>query len=207
MNIQLREMRLWLDYISIEALIDLIDDPNGSICQKILTDNRPLFEKARGSTHNHQAWEGGYLDHVTDCMNYARHVYDFDAAFGRPMPFSRSDALLILFLHDLEKPWRIIVDDLGNVSNRLGLDTKEAFKKFREDKLDEYGLELTPYQLNALTYVEGELKDYSSTRRMMNELAMFCHRVDGWSARERSDYPKTEGEDEWLGAGRFRTQS
>lgn len=83
-----REVHLWLDYISIEGLIDLIDDPNGSICRHILDKNRRLFEKARGSTHNHQTWVGGYIDHVTDGMNYARHLYAFDAAFGRSMPFS-----------------------------------------------------------------------------------------------------------------------
>ena len=95
---QPREVHLWLDYIHIEALIDLIEDPNGLICWKILTDNCGLFETARGSTHNHQMWEGGYIDHVTDGMNYTRHLYAFDEAFGRPLPFSLSDVLLIFFL-------------------------------------------------------------------------------------------------------------
>ena len=119
------------------------------------------------------------------------------------MRFSLSDVLLIFFLHDLEKPWRILVSEDGGRSNKPGLDTKEAFKQFREDKLAEYGLELTPYLMNALTYVEGELKDYSSKRRVMNELASFCHSVDTWSSRERYDYTRAEG-DEWTGAGRVR---
>lgn len=68
--------------------------------------------------------------------------------------------MLIMFLHDLEKTWRIDVIEDGTVRNRPGLDTKEAFKKFREDKLDEYGILLSEHQLNGLTYVEGEIKDY-----------------------------------------------
>lgn len=199
----MREVHLHLDYFPIEALLDLIDEPNGSICKRILGDHRALFERARGSTHNHQTWDGGYIDHVVDGMNYARHLYAFDAAFGRPLPFSLSDALLVFFLHDLEKPWRILVKD-GQASNRDGLATKDEFKKFREDKLAEYGLVLTSDQLNGLTYVEGEYKDYSSTHRVMNELAAFCHKIDNWSARGWYDYPKAEG-DEWTGAGRFRT--
>lgn len=195
---------LGLSYRPIESLINLIDDPNRTICHTILKDNRPLFETARGSTHNHQTWEGGYIDHVTDGMNYARHLYSFDAAFGRPMPFSLSDALLIFFLHDLEKPWRIMFDEAGLVYNRPGLDTKAAYKQFRECKLAAYGLVLTPDQLNGLTYVEGELNDYSSEHRVMNALAAFCHKVDNWSARGWYDYPKAEG-DEWTGAKRFRT--
>jgi len=202
----MRQVNISLDYLPIEALIDLIEAPNGAICRRILTDNRLVFEKARGSTHNHQTWDGGYIDHVTDGMNYARHLYAFESAFGRPMSFSLSDVLLIFFLHDLEKPWRILVDGSGQVSNRPGLDTKEAFQKFREDKLAEYGLVLSPYQSNGLTYVEGEYKHYSSLRRVMNELASFCHRVDTWSARERFDYPRLAGYDQWTGADRFRTQ-
>jgi len=190
------------NYLQIEDLLMIIDYPHNEICMKILKDNRELFQHTRGSTHNHQTWTGGYIDHVTDGLNYGRHLYYFDAAFGRPLPFSISDALLVFFLHDLEKPWRIVVD--GNkVFNREGLSTKEEFKAFREKKLEEYGLVLTPYQMNALTYVEGEIKDYSSKHRVMNELAAFCHKIDNWSARGWYDYPKETG-DEWVGAGRFR---
>lgn len=191
-------------YFSIKTLIDMIDEPNRTACHKILEENLFLFETVRGSTHNHQTWDGGILDHITDGMNYAYHLYDFDKSFGRPVLFSKSDALLIFFLHDLEKPWRIEVMDDGTVRNRPGLDTKEAFKKFREDKLQEYGMTLTPAQMNGLTYVEGEMKDYSSTRRVMNELAAFCHKVDVHSARIWYDYPKIAGEDEWVGSDRVR---
>ena len=199
----MRQVSLQLDYRPIEDLIALIDEPNRTSCKRILDDHRARFEKARGSTHNHQTWDGGYIDHVTDGMNYARHLYAFDEAFGRLLPFSLSDALLVFFLHDLEKPWRILVDDQGAASNRQGLATKEEFKQFRENKLAEYGLKLTPSQLNGFTYVEGEQKDYSSTHRVMNELAAFCHKVDNWCARGWYAYPKAEG-DEWTGATRFR---
>lgn len=206
----MRTVSLTLDYLQIEDLLTLLEWPYQTACQRILSDHRPLFEKARGSTHNHQTWEGGYIDHVTDGMNYARHLYVFDKAFGRRLPFSLSDALLIFFLHDLEKPWRIIIRENGEVTNKEGLDTKKAFQWFREEKLREYGLDLNPYLMNALTYVEGELANYSSTHRVMNELAAFCHKVDVWCARGWYDYPRVPGDaldqpEEWIGAGRFRT--
>lgn len=194
-----------LDYLSIEALLEFIDEPARGVCQRILAENRDLFERTRGSTHNHQVWDGGYIDHVTDGLNYARHLYALTAGLGRPLPFSLSDALLIFYLHDLEKPWRIQVHADGQAVNRKGLDTKAAFKAFREAKLADYGLVLTPAQLNGLTYVEGELQDYSSQHRVMNELAAFCHMVDVWSARIGYAYPKVN--DEWPGAGRFRTRA
>jgi hypothetical protein len=191
-----------LDYLRIEALLELIDEPARTVCQRILVDNRALFEHTQGSTHNHQVWVGGYIDHVTDGLNYARHLYAMTSALGRSLPFSLSEALLVFYLHDLEKPWRIVVAG-GVAFNRAELSTKADFKAFREKKLAEYGLTLTPAQLNGLTYVEGELHDYSSTRRVMNELAAFCHMVDVWSARIGFAHPKVE--DEWPGAGRIRT--
>ncbi len=200
----MRTLSISLDYLPLAKLIQLVEPPYREACERILQDHRALFERTRGSTHNHQTWDGGYIDHVTDGMNYARHLYALDAALGRPLNFSLSDALLIFFLHDLEKPWRILVQADGQAVNREGLDTKAAFKAFREEKLAEYGMTLTPALLNGLTYVEGELSDYSSQRRVMNELAAFCHKVDVWSARQCFDYPKAEG-DEWDGAGRFRT--
>jgi hypothetical protein len=192
-------------YFTIEELINFINEPNRSACMRILVENRKLFETIPGSTHNHQTFVGGFFGHILDCCNYAYHLYDFDASFGRPLPFSKSDAILIMFLHDLEKPWRIEVMPDGTVRNRPGLDTKEAFKQFREDKLVEYGINLTPSQLNGLTYVEGEIKDYSSKHRVMNELAAFCHKVDVMSARIWYEYPKFAKEDEWIGADRVRT--
>lgn len=199
----MKELYLSLDYLPIEALVSMIDDPNREPCQRILEEHRCLFEKVRGATHNHHTWEGGYIDHVTDCMNYTRHLFAFVCAIGRPMPFALPDALLVMFLHDLEKPWRILVQE-GQISNRPGLTTKADFKAFREGKLVEYNIRLTPYQINAFTYVEGEGEDYTSLRRVKNELGAFCHKVDVWSARGWYDYPKAEG-DGWEGAGRVRT--
>lgn len=200
----MRRLALALEYSTLDSLIQRIDYPARGICTQILSENRALFESAQGSTYNHQAWKGGYIDHVTDGMNIVVHLYDFLSAFGRRLPFSHSDALLVFFLHDLEKPWRILVNEQGGVSNREGLTTKEEFQRFRESKLADYGLVLTPEQHNALTYVEGEHKDYTSKRRTMNELAAFCHMVDVWSARGWHDYPK-EKDDEWTGAKRFRS--
>jgi hypothetical protein len=199
-----RSALLKLDYLPLAAMLEMIDDHAKSVCVRLLDENRGLFEAAPGSRHNHQAWPGGYLDHVVDGMNYARHLYALDAAIGRPLVFSLSDALLIFFLHDLEKPWRILASKDGTLGNAVGFEDKASFKAFRERKLVEMGLEMTPAQHNALAYVEGEADSYSSSERVMNELAAFCHKVDIWSARQYYDYPKAVG-DEWTGAGRFRS--
>ncbi len=190
-------------YRDIPELVEMIDEPYRSACLRILADHTPRMQQASGSSRNHQPWEGGYWDHIRDCMNLASVYYDVDSAL-RPLPFSKSDALLVMFLHDLEKPWRYEWQDGKKVRNEA-LRSKADKKAFREGMLAEYGIELTPPLENAFTYVEGELDDYTNERRVMNELAAFCHAIDCKSARMWFDYPRSG--DPWAGAGRVADHS
>lgn len=188
-------------YLSIEELIALIEEPNRSLCLRILRENRELFQRVHGSSTKHQTWPGGYIDHVTDVMNIAVVQYALDDSL-RSLPFRLADALLVLFLHDLEKPWKYVVEN-DNLVIRPELRNKEAQRDFREQLIADYGIVLTPAQLNALRYVEGEYTDYSPYKRVMNELAAFCHICDVKSARIWYDYPLDEG-DPWATDGRTR---
>src|SRR5258708_4498810 len=107
-------------YLPIGALLALIDEPNGSLCLKILHDNHELFAKVQGSTNNHQNWPGGYLDHVTEVMNIAVALYPLYASIRR-LPFSLSDAPLVLYLHDVEKPWKYELRGDGQLYHRAGM--------------------------------------------------------------------------------------
>jgi len=176
---------------SIEDMIALIDEPKArESCRALMRDHGPRLAEAWGSSHNHQAWPGGYLDHVRDVMNIAIALHDTLSGF-RFLPFSLSDALLVLFLHDIEKPWKsdyhkLVYENLGlgtGVDN-CGLEwTKRVRSIVRNIILRDYGFELTQEQENAMRYVEGEGNEYMSTRRVMNELAAFCHMCDVASAR------------------------
>lgn len=189
-------------YCTVDELVDRIDEPNGGACRRILQDCRALFQMARGSRSNHQAWLGGYIDHVTEVMNLAVVLYR-QLNHLRPLPFSLSDALLVLFLHDFEKPWKYELDSVGGVRCRPDLDTKIKQQDFRRGKFIEYGITLTPALENGLEYVEGELHDYRGDGRMMGELAAFAHLCDVWSARGWHGFPLFKG-DPWHGADRRR---
>lgn len=189
-------------YRTVEQMLDLIDEPNRSACRRLLADQRRLFESAPGSTHNHQVWPGGYLDHVQEIMNIAGLLHDEFSAL-RPLPFSRSDLLLVVFLHDLEKPWKYELGEDGHLRHRAWLSTKEEHQRFRMAKLAEHGIRLTAEHENGLRYVEGELGDYTNRRRAMGPLAAVAHMCDVASSRLWFDHPRPEG-DPWPGAGRFR---
>lgn len=189
-------------YRSVDALIDLIDEPNRSACARILADHRRLFQTVQGSTNNHQAWPGGYFDHVQEVMNIAASLHALLGA-SRPLPFSLSDLLLVVFLHDIEKPWKYELREDGQLHHRSGQQTKEDHQQFRMQKLTEYGVALTPDQENGLKYAEGELEDYSGRRRVMGPLAAVAHMCDVCSARLWFDHPLA-ADDPWSGAARVR---
>jgi len=171
-------------YYNIEQLLNLIDQPNRKACQKIYHDNKEMFDIAHGSSHNHQAWEGGYMGHMRDIMNIAFRIYtDLDAA--RDLPFLLSDALLVLFLHDIEKPWKY-----GGKPEEV--DAFKDYQEFQLSKFKEYDFKLSEDHLNALKYAHGEGDDFQKTKRVSKPLAAFIHCCDTMSARIWFDYPKQE---------------
>jgi len=150
-------------------------------CRRLWMDHAELFERAYGASDNHHAWPGGYLDHVYQTMRLAGELYRaIDGLSHYNLSFSLADALLVLFLHDVEKPFRHEWASPGLSSVHM---TKEGRKIWRENKIAAYGIKLTEEQTNALRYAEGEGDDYRSDRRVMNELAAFVHMCDVASAR------------------------
>lgn len=193
------------EYFYLPEMLHLIDEPNGSICRRILEENEKLFKTVQGSAHNHQNWSGGYWDHVREVMNLAIVLYQTTDPL-RTLPFSLSDALLVLFLHDLEKPWKYEAGFNGELRIREDLDTPDKEHLFKARKLAQYGVSLTLEQANALHYIHGESKDYSPYGRMMGPLAAFCHNCDIFSARIWFDYPKGGFEDSWWQAQRVNSK-
>ncbi len=189
--------------LTIDELLELIDEPNRIGCKMLLHNNRKLFTEAYGSVHNHQAWPGGYLDHLVEIMNYAVIFYATLLSTGRPVNFSLSDVLLILFIHDIEKPWKYRRNKKGDLEVIPSLRSKVAQHKFRLAKIREYFISLTKQLLNAFKYVEGEFDKYNERGRVMNELAGFCHMMDVCSARVVPEYPLAEN-DPWAGAIRSK---
>ncbi len=187
-------------YFSLNELLELIDEPNRSACHRLFEDNKDILVCARGSKTKHQAWEGGYLDHVRETCNIGLVLYDALNS-ARPLPFSRSDMMLVMFLHDLEKPWKHAMKE-GNWIDTAGLEDKEKIKEFVLGKIKSYGFTLTDQQLNALQYVEGEIRDYDPYVRKMGELGALCHCADILSARLWHDNP-AENADPWPGAHRI----
>ncbi len=180
----------------------MIDEPNRIACQRIFADNRKLFQTVQGSTNNHQNWPGGYFDHIQEIMNIAVILFERLNSI-RQLPFSLSDLLLVVYLHDVEKPWKYERREDGQLHHKSTMQNKEDHQGFRMAKLAEYNIMFTPEQENGMKYAEGELNDYTNRRRVMGPLACVAHMCDVCSARLWFAHPAEEN-DPWLNAGRIR---
>lgn len=194
-------------YQTLEDMLQQISGRNGEACREIYGDHKELFHTAPGSSHNHQAWPGGYTDHVTETMNLVSVFYD-TLNPARTFPFTKSDALLVMFLHDLEKPFKYMIDEEGNLSDNPDIPDKKARAAKRQEVMDKYGIELNAQQSNAMRYVEGiRDEDYTPAKRIMGELAALCHCADVFSARLWYNYPLSEGRDTWNPAVRVNPKA
>lgn len=182
-----------MKYYNLEQLINMIPFPNNQACWDIYLSNKELFDTAKGSKIKHQAWRGGYIDHVADIMNIAI-VYYRALNRCRPLPFALPDALLALFLHDLEKPWVYA----KNTDERAVFESNEDRHEFVEDLIKKYKFCLTQEHRNAIRYAHGEGDDYHPTKRIQSPLAAFVHHCDNTSARIWFNYPRSEN-DSWKG--------
>ena len=165
----MRKSDMFIQYIQI------IDEPNQSKCLQLYLDNKERFDKAPGSLVKHQVWEGGYIDHLVESMDFAV-VLHLMMDRKRKLPFSAADAILILFLHDLEKPFKY-------VAPKTEFHSDKEKEEFIYGLIAKYDIVLTDEQKNALKYIHGEGSDYSPTERIQLPLAAFCHMCDVASAR------------------------
>lgn len=171
-----------------ESWLELVQGENQSAIERFLEEHGDLVETSPGSRAAHHAWEGGYKEHIRQTMLITAHLYDlfyaggFDSAIPQEEEFTLSDALTVMFLHDIEKPFLYNPGISEQIKEMLK--TKEDRKRFRTDIIKKYGFVITPTMENALKFVEGvHGDDYIPGKRADQPLAALCHAADNFSAR------------------------
>lgn len=177
----------------LQDYIQKINDPRRDIIMAIYQRYHWQFHYAPGATHNHQAWPGGYADHIADTLAISEAYANADKALlattGADLGYSPDSASIALFLHDIEKPFKYGPSDCGE-SNAwrerfAALQSWELVKKEILQKLcAEFGLVLTNDEINALHYTHGEGSDYNGKMRRQTPLAAHVHICDTASARK-----------------------
>ena len=172
---------MWERDFDLLVFLSELNDPRWDEIIQFHYEFRDKILKAKGSSHNHQNWEGGYVDHITESIDIA---YELLHALNkiRPVNISYSSAAIVLYFHDIEKIWKY--------STGEHINKEDWYNKI----LPERGIKFSPEELNALKYTHGEGNDYRKDARVMNELAAICHAADNLSARLWYDQPKPVGQ-------------
>jgi hypothetical protein len=175
---------------SIEDLLQYIAEPNRKPALTFWQELQTSIPDAAGATKSHQAWPGGYRDHIQEAMNLARIMYG-RLSRERELPFSLNSAYVVLFLHDCEKPFRHASDGQLKAFPWISNRPSKSDKTFQKKLIEHYGFVISDDEWNALRYVEGEPEsEYIEGNRLQGPLAAFCHVCDTISARIWHDYPR-----------------
>lgn len=170
-------------------LLNKINQNQRRKCFLIIEDNKEKFYIAPGGLHKHQNWKGGYRDHIVETMMITDLLYTKLSSY-RKLPFSLSECLYLIFLHDLEKMFRLSVSNSGKpIKVRHNIKGDNSFERTKKI-LSQSKIKLSQEHLHALKYCHGEEEDYHPTKRIMSPLAAFIHCCDTISARIWYQYPK-----------------
>lgn len=176
---------LWVS----DALVDRTDERNQAAVRVIYHKYWELIRDAPGSSHNHQAWQGGYLEHIRQVNHFVDRIYSLwvDLGVFASLPeeerFTLGEALTVTSLHDIEKPFRTILGPDGKPIIDPNLATKQQRDAFKWAFFEEHGIDLNPNQQNAMKYVEGFYPDYLPTRRIICPMGVIAHAADLMSGR------------------------
>ena len=188
----------------LRELLERMADPRRDALLQIYDDLAELFHHAAGSSHNHQAWPGGYADHIAECLRINTVTYAALNGF-RELPFTEDSAAICLFFHDIEKPFRygpmddpnvaywhqwIQMEGLNDFAEVVDLPSPPTWKWWEKAKWEilkklsnQYGLVLTGQEVNALLFTHGEGSAHKKDQRVAGPLAAHVHHCDNTSAR------------------------
>lgn len=165
---------------NINKLIKQLKGPKKEVVESIYVSFEKKFKTLPGSIKKHQAWRGGYEDHIEEVMNIAELLYK-SMSKVRKLEFSLDSALFVLFLHDYDKLERYKMSGRGKFSRKS--EYKNLADHMQKVLREDYKYEIPEEEYNAIKYTHGEGSDYSPDKRVMEPLAAFVHSCDTISAR------------------------
>jgi len=175
--------------VRLVQLIRNIDDLRSEALLKIYHDHNAAFHVAKGAKSKHHVWEGGYADHIAECLRINEITYYGITSYLRETGFSQASAAIALFFHDIEKLFRYDVQysfasDKWRERQKETNCTWESLKwEILEELQQTYAFKLTEAEMLAIKYCHGEGDDYDPDKLVASPLAAHVHNCDYASAR------------------------
>lgn len=175
-----------------ENLLDLIKGQIKGLRQPAILsfyhDYKDVLHYGAGSSHNHQAWDGGYADHIAECLRINFVTFDGLSTI-RSLDFTIEEAAMALFFHDIEKPFRYgpVSHEECRVFQETCGDDYEKLEKGKWNLIEmienKYDFQLTKKEKKAIRLAHGEGDEYKKTERVSSPLDAHVHHCDNTSAR------------------------
>lgn len=152
---------------------------------------RPQMELMPAAVSHHHFWTGGILQHISEVMTIVQVLYRImERIRGTPTTFTMDDAILVAYIHDLDKLERYE----RNTTNWKTKGVAYPFKA-KEDlltcestgliatKCAQYRIELSREHLHSLAFHHGGFSEYMSSvyvkyQPEMSPLATLLHCAD-----------------------------
>ena len=186
-------------FLDLHQIVQLVEMPNKNAIIDAYVQNADRIAITPGARKKHQAWKGGYLDHVVYATNFGIRLHNLNLKLGFQPDHNEGDIALVMLLHDFGKiaRYKKVENGWDYVEN-----PDQAEHDFFDKTIKSHNFQLTNIQKNALEFIHGEGSKYTPKGRLMLPLATLCHQADVWNARYCPDNPLPNGKDSWRGAYR-----
>lgn len=170
-------------------------------------EERMIMAPASGREHFHNAFPGGYVDHVLNVINGAVKLMELWEAAGNIINFTREELIFSAMHHDLYKVGDMyndyyVVNDSQWHREHQGLIYKFNEKLMHNSSfwrtlylLSQFGIKYTEFEQIGMLCADGMyavetetvLKQHELARQIRTNLPIIIHHADMWATRLEHD--------------------
>ena len=90
-------------FLDLHQIVQLVEMPNKVAVIDAYVQNAEKIAITPGARKKHQAWNGGYLDHVVYATNFGIKLHGTNKELGFKPDHNEGDISLVMLLHDFGK--------------------------------------------------------------------------------------------------------
>lgn len=170
-------------------------------------EERMVLTPAAGKEHFHNAFPGGYVDHVLRVINLAQKEAELWEQNGAMINFTREELIFSAMHHDLAKVGNLEHDYYVPNDSQWHREKQGTIYKFNEDLinmpswmrtfflLQHFGIKMTEFEMIAIQCTDGLysadtetiLKQHEAAKQLRTNLPIIMHHADMLASRIEYD--------------------
>ena len=205
-----------------DKLISIIEDTfSGERKQKLLKmydhfQDRMILAPASGKEHYHNAFPGGYVEHVLHIIDFSKQIYEMWKTNGAHINFTDEELIFSAMHHDLGKAGDLNLDYYVPQDNDWFTKNRGEIYKLNPDLqymrvpdrglwiLQHYGIRVTDKEYIGIKLTDGIYDEankayyiaYDPNFQLRSNLSYILHQADMMATRIEYDNWKHDQEDE-----------